>query len=169
MRPHLPLALLAALTLAAACDRPQTSARQETQTGRLVLRDTAAAQLGVARDTLPEVPRADVPLPARQAAAALRDELRGAADSVRFFSDGSGSFVALIPTQAFDGTDPHVLAAFDAAGGRPSRVVLPTFMHVVLYCPADGPAPEAGSGSRDDADGCRHFDPPRADTLDREP
>lgn len=161
MRTHLPMALLFALTLAACDETPHPPPVDEViEPPRLVLRDSSAAQLGVGATTLPEVPLARVPAPARQAAATLRDELRGAADSVRFFSADGATFVALIPTHPFEGEDPHVLATFDAAGGRPTRVVLPTFMHVELYCPAGRGAPDAASSARDSANGCRYFAPP---------
>ena len=170
MRPHLPTALLISLVLAA-CDRPPNPppVDEVIEPPRLVLRDMAASQLAVAASTLPEVPLARVPMPTRQAAATLRDELRGAADSVRFFSADGATFVALIPTLPFEGEDPHVLASFDAAGGRPTRVVLPTFPHVELYCPAGRGAPDASSSARDSANGCRYFAPPMADTAGTEP
>jgi hypothetical protein len=164
-----PLLALAAALLAA-CEPAPTPREERTPVApRIVLRDTAARQLGLAATTLPEIQRAQVPPATRAAAAALRDQLRGAADSVRFFSADGATYVALIPTLPFEGEDPHVLAAFDAAGGRPSRVVLPTFAHVVSYCPAGRGTPDAASSARDSADGCRYFTPPMADTVETEP
>jgi hypothetical protein len=126
--------------------------------GRLVLRDSAAYQLGLPGRELLQVDSLRVPTEARAQATRLRGELQGdTAAEVRYYAGGDGQFAALIPSWSFEGEDPHVVAVIDARGAL-TRALLPTYVAVEVYCPASGHTqPEASS--RDSSDGCRYFHP----------
>jgi len=128
-----------------------------TPDGRLVLRDAAARELGLAERTLIEVDSSTVPAPARERANSLRAELDGAPLPVRYYSTPAREFVALIPSSSFERSDPHVVAAF-ASDGEPSvELMLRTYQAVEMYCPAPERTNTAGWW-RDSTDGCRYFD-----------
>ena len=107
--------------------------------GRLTLRAAAARELGLAERALLEVDSAIVPSSARKQANALRTELEGASAPVRYYSrPGGASFVALIPSRSFEGTDPHVVAAFAWNQEPKPKLLLRSYEAVEVYCPAAG-------------------------------
>ena len=123
--------------------------------GRLRLTDAAARQFGLRERTLAEVDSLRVPPAVRTRVSLLRGELGGDTfEVVRYYAGQDGRLAALIPSSSFEGEDPHVVSVFGRDGS--SRLGLPSYVAVEVYCPASGRM-GAHSSARDSADGCRYF------------
>ena len=126
-------------------------------TGRLVLRDFAARQLGLQQRVLRQVDSLGVPPAVRIQANRLRHDVSGdSTHAVRYYAESDAWFVALVPSFSFESQDPHVIVVFRPDGSPLTSLALATYAAVEVYCPAEGPLhPEAGQ--RDSTDGCRYF------------
>jgi len=127
--------------------------------GRLVLRVSAARQLGLSGRTFVQVDSLRVPSAVRKQANELRGVLGGDTTAeVRYYVESSGQLAVLIPSRSFEGEDPHVVGGFGIDGTPLARVMLPSFGAAEVYCPASGQThPQASS--RDSTDWCRYFRP----------
>lgn len=127
--------------------------------GRLVLREAAARELGLVERELVQADSTDVPVPVRAHAGRLRSDLSGGDTAVWYYVAHGGQYAALIPSYSFEGEEPRAVAAFGPDGRPLGGVVLPAYVAVERYCPSTGDR-FPGSSARDSTDGCRYFFPP---------
>ena len=126
-------------------------------TGRLVLRDHAARQLGLQQRVLRQVDSLRVPPAVRIQANRLRGDVDGDSTyAVRYYAESDTRFVALVPSFSFESQDPHVVVVFRPDGSPLTSLALPSYVAVEMFCPAEGPL-QPDAGQRDSTDGCRYF------------